>query len=201
MRRLTLGSIAAVAIGTVAAIAIAQKPFPPVQIVPMPAAEAARHTAWDFRLTAIDGEPMPMTKYKGKVVMLVNTATQCGFKAQLSSLQKVQDDYAKRGFTVVAVPSGNFRGQELADNKAIADTCSSLFGVRYPMAEKADVIGPGAIPIFKWAAARLGPGQAPQWNFHKYLIGKDGKLIQAFGTRTEPTAPEVRAAIEKALRA
>lgn len=195
-----LGIAGALVAGTLAVAAIAQN-FPPVKIVAMPAAQAARMKAWDFKLTAIDGDPMPMTQYKGKVVLLVNTATQCGFKKQLSTLQTVQDDYAKRGFTVVAVPSGDFKGQELADNKQIAEVCSSLFGVRYPMAEKSDVVGDNAIPIYRWAAAKLGPDQAPKWNFHKYLIGKDGRLIAAFGTRTEPTAPEVRAAIEKALTA
>lgn len=201
MRKIVkIGIAGTLGLAAMGAVAIAQG-FPPAKIVAMPAAEAAKLDAWSFKLTAIDGEPMPMSKYKGKVVLLVNTATQCGFRKQLSTLQTVQDDYAKRGFTVVAVPSGDFKGQELADNKQIAETCSSLFGVRYPMAEKSDVVGDNAIPIYRWAAAKLGTDQAPRWNFHKYLIGKDGRLIAAFGTRTEPTAPEVRAAIEKALAA
>lgn len=197
---LKLTIAAALLTGAFAVTAVAQG-FPPVKIVPMNANEASHHRLGDFTLTAIDGAPMPLAKYRGKVVLLVNTATQCGFKQQLAALQTVHADYQAKGFTVVAVPSGDFRDQELGTSKAIAEACSTLFGVRYPMAEKSHVIGESAIPLYKWAAQRLGVDQAPRWNFHKYLIGRDGRLIRAFGTRTEPTAPEVRTAIEQALKA
>lgn len=170
-------------------------------IVPMPAAEAARRTAWDFRLTAIDGEPMPLARYRGDVVLLVNTASFCGFTRQYEGLQALQTAYAPRKFTVLGVPSGNFMGQEYGRNAEIAGFCRSKFGVRFPLAEKSDVVGARTIPLYRWAAARLGPENAPKWNFHKYLIGRDGQPIAAFGSKIEPQDPAIRSAIEKALAA
>ncbi len=196
-KRATIAGVAL--LGLAGAAALAQ--FPTPKIVPMPAAEAARHTAWDFKLTAIDGDPLPMSRFRGKVVMLVNTASFCGFTPQYEGLQKTQVAYAPRGFTIVGVPSGDFKGQEYGSNKEISQFCKAKFGIRFPLAEKSDVVGDNSLPIYRWAAARLGPDQAPRWNFHKYLIGRDGRLIAAFGSRTEPTAPEVKAAIEKALAA
>lgn len=175
--------------------------FPPPKIVPMTAAEAARRTAWDFKLVAIDGEPLPMNRFKGKVVLLVNTASFCGFTPQYEGLQKLQTGYAPRGFTVLGVPSADFKGQEYGSNKEIAGFCKSKFGIKFPLAEKSDVVGDNTIPIYRWAAARLGPQNAPQWNFHKYLIGRDGRLIAAFGSRVTPGDPQLAAAIEAALKA
>ncbi len=175
--------------------------FAPPKIVAMPAAEAARRTAWDFNLVAIDGAPLPLAKFKGEVVLLVNTASFCGFTPQYEGLQKLHAGYAPRGFTVLGVPSGNFKGQEYGSNSEIAGFCKSKFGIKFPLAEKADVVGDNAIPIYRWAAARLGPRNAPQWNFHKYLIGRDGRLIAAFGSRTDPSDPKLAAAIEAALKA
>ena len=189
------------AVGGVAALAtVAWSQLPAVPPTPpMPAAEAAKRTAWDFDLTAIDGERLPMKQFRGKVVLLVNTASFCGFTPQYDGLQKTQDTYVARGFTVVGVPSGDFKNQEYGSNKEIAGFCKAK-GVRFPLAEKSEVVGAKAIPIYRWAAAKLGPDQTPKWNFHKYLIGRDGRLIAAFGTRTEPTDPKVKAAIEAALK-
>jgi len=198
-KKWTLGAAGAIAIAVMAAVSYAQ--FPNVPATPlMSTAEAAKHTAWDFNLTAIDGAPMPMSRFKGDVVLLVNTASMCGFTPQYDGLQKVQDTYAKQGFTIVGVPSGDFKNQEYGSNKEIAAFCKSK-AVKFPLAEKSDVVGPKAIPIYRWAATKLGQQNAPKWNFHKYLIGRDGKLIAAFGTRTEPTDPKVTAAIETALKA
>jgi glutathione peroxidase len=198
MRRKTM--IGAAAICALAAVAYAQFPsIPPTP--PMAAAEAAKRTAWDFNLVAIDGEPLPMAKFRGKVVMLVNTASFCGFTPQYEGLQKIQTDYAAKGFTVLGVPSGNFKEQEYGSNKDISEFCKAKFGIKFPLAEKSDVVGAKAIPLYRWAAAKLGPDNTPRWNFHKYLIGRDGRLIAAFGTRTEPGDPKVRAAIEAALKA
>lgn len=196
-RKIVLGAFGA--LSAVAAIAWARLPsIPPTP--PMPAAEAAVRTAWDFNLTAIDGDPLPMQRFRGQVVLLVNTASFCGFTPQYDGLQNIHDAYAARGFTVLGVPSGDFKGQEYGSNKEIAGFCKAK-GVRFPLAEKSEVVGARAIPIYRWAAAKLGPDQTPKWNFHKYLIGRDGKLIAAFGTRTEPGDPKVRAAIEAALKA
>ncbi len=165
------------------------------------AAAPAPQSLHQFNLKTIDGKPMPLAQYKGKVVMLVNTASMCGFTPQYEGLQALHDSYKAKGFTVLAVPSGDFGDQEFASNGEVKQFCESKFGIKFPMAEKAVVKGPNAIPVYKWAAATLGEANTPQWNFHKYLIGKDGKLIAAFGTRTTPTAPEVTAAVQKALAA
>jgi glutathione peroxidase len=160
---------------------------------------AASQSAHDFSLIAIDGAPMPMAAYKGKAVLLVNTASFCGFTKQYDGLQKLYESYSAQGFTVIGVPSGDFGGQEHADNKQIKEFCESKFNIRFPMAEKAVVKGDKAIPLFKWAAASTA--SPPEWNFHKYLIGRDGKVIAAYGSRTAPDAAELKIAIEKALAA
>jgi glutathione peroxidase len=165
------------------------------------AAAPAADNLYQFNLKTIDGKPMPMAQYKGKVVLLVNTASMCGFTPQYEGLQALHDSYKAKGFTVVGVPSGDFGDQEFASNGEVKQFCESKFGIKFPMAEKAVVKGPKAIPVYKWAAATLGEANTPQWNFHKYLIGKDGKLIAAFGTKTTPTSPEVTAAVQKALAA
>ncbi|WP_353198297.1 glutathione peroxidase [Sandarakinorhabdus sp.] len=155
----------------------------------------------EFNLKTIDGKPMPMAQYKGKVVLLVNTASMCGFTPQYEGLQQLHDSYKAKGFTVIGVPSGDFGDQEYGSNSEVKQFCESKFGIKFPMTEKAVVKGAKAIPVYKWAANTLGESQTPQWNFHKYLIGKDGKLIAAFGTKTTPTSPEVMAAVAKALTA
>jgi len=171
----------------------------PAATPPLPGAQAKR--AWDFNLVAIDGAPMPMTRFKGQVVLLVNSASKCGYTPQYDGLQKVHLAYRPEGFTVLAVPSGDFLGQEFGSNKEISTFCQTKFGIRFPMAEKGHVVGPDAIPIYRWAAARLGADNTPRWNFHKYLIGRDGQLIAAFATKVEPTDPVVTSAIEAALKA
>jgi glutathione peroxidase len=198
-RNLKLGIGAAIAVAAVAAIGWAQ--MPPVPATPpMAAAEAAKRRAWDFNLVAIDGEPLPMKKFAGKVVLLVNTASFCGFTPQYDGLQKLHDAYAAKGFTVLGVPSGDFMGQEYKKNGEIAGFCKAR-GIRFPLSERSEVVGKAAIPIYRWAAAELGPDNTPKWNFHKYLIGRDGRLITAFGTRTDPADAKLRSAIEAALQA
>ena len=165
------------------------------------AAAPAPQSLHQFTLKTIDGKPMPMAQYKGKVVLLVNTASMCGFTPQYEGLQKLHDTYKGQGFTVLGVPSGDFGDQEFGSNGEVKQFCESKFGIKFPMAEKAGVKGPKAIPVYRWAAMTLGDDKTPQWNFHKYLIGKDGKLIAAFGTKTTPMSPEVTGAVAKALAA
>jgi len=196
-KRWMFGGAAALLIAVGGAIGYAK--FTPEATPPL--ANAAKLNAYAFRLTAIDGAPLPLARFKGKVVLLVNSASKCGFTPQYDGLQKIHLHYQPQGFTVLAVPSGDFLGQEFGSNTEISTFCQTKFGIKFPMAEKEHVVGPDAIPIYRWAAAILGQDHTPKWNFHKYLIGRDGKLITAFDTKIEPTDPAVRAAIESALKA
>ena len=189
-----LGMAALVAAGAVVAAPKFIAPATP------PLADAGGKRATDFNLVAIDGDPLPMKKFAGKVVLLVNTASFCGYTPQYDALQKLQTSYAAKGFTVIGVPSGDFLGQEYGSNKEISSFCKAKFGIKFPLAEKGDVVGPNAIPIYRWAAAILGPDNTPKWNFHKYLIGRDGRLVTAFGSKVTPDDPAVTTAIESALK-
>lgn len=200
MRRKTIILTAAAAIMLGGGGVIAWAAMPVIPATP-PLTHAENKTLSSFNMVAIDGAPMPLSKYAGKVVLLVNTASFCGFTPQYEGLQKLQTDYAAKGFTVIGVPSGDFLNQEYKSNKEISGFCKSKFGINFPLAEKGDVVGPKALPVYRWAAAVLGPDNTPRWNFHKYLVGRDGKLISAFGTKTTPNDPAVTSAIEAALKA
>jgi glutathione peroxidase len=158
-------------------------------------------SAYDVTMNTIDGKPMPFAQYKGKVLLVVNTASFCGYTPQYEGLQKLQDTYKDQGFTVIGIPSGDFMGQEYGSNKEIKTFCESKFGIKFPMTEKSVVKGDKAAPFYRWAAAELGPKQTPQWNFHKYLVGRDGKLIAAFGTKMTPMSPQVTGAVAQAIAA
>lgn len=165
------------------------------------AAAPAPRSAYDFQMTTIDGQAMPLSAYKGKVVLVVNTASFCGFTPQYEGLEKLQEAYAAKGFTVLGVPSGDFGGQEYAKNGEIKAFCKSKFGIKFPLTEKADVIGPNAAPFYKWANVTLGDRAVPKWNFHKILVGRDGKLLDAYPSAVEPGSAVLASAIGKALAA
>ena len=165
------------------------------------AAPAGVRSAYDVTMTAIDGAPLPFAKFKGKVMLVVNTASFCGNTPQYEGLEALYDTYAPKGLVVIGVPSADFGGQEYRSNKEVKQFCDTKFGIKFPMTETSVVKGPRAVPFYRWAAATLGDANTPAWNFHKYLVGRDGRLIRAFGNKVQPTAPEVRAAIEAALKA
>ncbi|WP_448586077.1 glutathione peroxidase [Thermaurantiacus sp.] len=167
------------------------------EAVAQPAPAAA--SAYDFTMTAIDGKPMPFAQYRGKVLLVVNTASFCGLTPQYEGLQKLHAQYAPRGFTVIGVPSGDFMGQEYDDNGKIKEFCETKFGITFPLTERVSVKGPNAAPFFRWAKTQLASNNEPQWNFHKFLVGRDGRLIAGFSSRTSPESPDVKAAIERAL--
>lgn len=167
--------------------------FAVVAAAPLP------RTAHEITMTTIDGRPMPLAQYKGRVLLVVNTASQCGFTPQYEGLQKLHTDYQARGLTVVGVPSGDFGGQEKATNGEIKQFCESKFGINFPMSEKSHVVGRDAHPFYRWASANLGEASVPQWNFHKYLVGRDGRLLGYYGSRVTPQSPQLTAAVEGAL--
>ncbi|MDF1793771.1 MAG: glutathione peroxidase [Thalassobaculaceae bacterium] len=155
--------------------------------------------AHQFSFTSIDGAPMSMADFAGKAVLVVNTASRCGFTPQYADLQSVWDTYRDRGLVVLGVPSNDFGGQEPGSEAEIKSFCETNFSVDFPMTEKQVVVGAGAHPFYRWAAEVGGGDKAPSWNFHKYLIGPDGQFVAAIPTRVAPTDPKAIAAIEKAL--
>ncbi|MDX2143946.1 MAG: glutathione peroxidase [Rhodospirillaceae bacterium] len=160
---------------------------------------AMAQSAHDFAFKTIDGKPLPMSEYKGKAVLVVNTASFCGYTPQYAGLQSLWEDYKDKGLVVLGVPANDFGAQEPGSNAEIKEFCESKYDVTFPLASKETVKGSGAHPFYKWAAATLGENNAPKWNFHKYLVGADGKLVASFATRVEPTSKDVVAAVEKAL--
>ena len=165
----------------------------------MTARDAAAERAWDFTFTSIDGEAMPLSAYRGKALLVVNTASRCGFTPQYEGLQALWQRYRDRGLVVIGVPSNDFGGQEPGSAAQIKSFCETNFAVDFPMTDKNQVVGADAHPFYRWAAATLGAGEAPRWNFHKYLVAPDGRLAAAIPTRAEPTSETVTSAVEKVL--
>ena len=137
--------------------------------------------------------------YGGQVLLVVNTASKCGFTPQFEALEAMHARYRPRGFAVLGFPSGDFMGQEFEEEKKIQEFCTLTYGVKFPMFQKVHVTGKDATPFYRDLAQ--ASGESPKWNFHKYVIGRDGKVVASFGSRTKPDAPEVVAAIEQALKA
>jgi glutathione peroxidase len=136
-------------------------------------------------------------QFEGKVLLVVNTASKCGFTPQYDGLEALHAELSDQGFAVLGFPSNDFAGQEPGTEKEILEFCTLTYGVKFPMFAKTVVKGEGADPFYKQLAA--DGGGEPGWNFHKYLIGKDGKVIQGFPSKVKPDSPELRAAIEAAL--
>jgi glutathione peroxidase len=155
---------------------------------------------WTARdLTDIHGAPLDGAEFAGRVVLLVNTASRCAFTPQYEGLEALWDTYGRSGLTVLGIPSNDFGNQEPGSNEEIADFCASTYEVSFPMLRKSPVTGTNAHPLFAWAR-RAGGGRAvPGWNFHKVLIGRDGRFVAAFPSFVSPRSPEVMGAIERAL--
>lgn len=148
-----------------------------------------------FVFSSIDGGTLDLRDFRGGPVLVVNTASRCGYTGQYDALQALWDRYRDRGLTVVGLPSDSFR-QELSSAEAVKDFCEANFAIDFPMSDIVAVTGADAHPFYRWAAAE---GMAPRWNFHKILLDGDGAAVRDFPTRTAPDAPEVIAAIEALL--
>ena len=155
--------------------------------------------AHDFSFTSINGVPLPLKSYSGKAVLIVNTASRCGFTSQYSDLQDLWERYRDKGLVVLGVPSNDFGGQEPGTEAEIKEFCEANFNVDFPMTRKAEVSGDHAHPFYAWAGRQLGITAKPRWNFHKYLVGPDGELRDWFSTPTSPTSKKVIKAVEDAL--
>jgi glutathione peroxidase len=145
-----------------------------------------------------DEVPQNLCQYSGKVVLIVNTASKCGFTSQYEGLERLYDRYRQAGLVIIGFPSGDFGGQELSSNKEIAEFCSNTFNVRFPMIAKTSVRGANANPVF--AALIRESGTSPKWNFYKYLLGRDGRLVKVYGSMTGPDDRSFVQDIERSLK-
>ena len=155
--------------------------------------------AYDFQFKSIDGEIIKLSDYKNKVLVIVNVASRCGYTPQYNDLQNLWSEYKDKDVVVVGVPTNNFK-QEPGSNKEIKDFCETNFGINFPMSEKVDVIGKNAHPFYKWAKNNHGIGAIPKWNFHKIIIGKNGKVIDTFASFTKPSSSKFINIIEKEIK-
>ncbi len=162
-------------------------------------AGASMGSAYDFEFQSIDGTPLKLADYRGKALLVVNTASLCGYTRQYEGLQQLWSKYEAAGLVVVGVPSNDFGEQEPQAEGEIKKFCQGAFGVTFPLTTKQSVVGPNAHPFYQWATASAGSGGQPKWNFHKYLIGRDGRLARSFSTQTTPTSDEVTGWVEKVL--
>ena len=157
---------------------------------------------YDFKPTTLEGKEQSISAYKGKAVLVVNVASKCGLTPQYAALQKLHETYGPRGFEVLGFPCNQFMGQEPGTAEEIRDFCDRNYGVSFPLFAKIDVNGAKRAPLYAWLTAQStqpdGPGDI-LWNFGKFLVDKQGNVVARFNPRVAPDAPELTAAIEKAL--
>jgi glutathione peroxidase len=161
-------------------------------------AAMSRITAYAFSFPALSGGDIRLAEYAGRPLLVVNTASLCGFTPQYAGLQELWTEFHDRGLTIIGVPSNDFGGQEPGGATEIARTAQHQYGVTFPIAAKAVVKGPNAHPFYKWAADSR-PKDVPRWNFHKYLIGRNGYIAEVFPETVEPADTRVKTAIARAL--
>ena len=156
--------------------------------------------AYDFNFNDLDGSEFNLSEYKNKVIVIVNVASQCGFTKQYEDMQKIWEEYQKKGMVIVGVPSNDFGGQEPGSSKEIKTFCEAKFGITFPITEKVKVKGSDAHPFFLWAKKNHGSGAIPKWNFHKIIINKDGKIAETFSSITNPSSSKFTKVIETLLK-
>jgi len=157
---------------------------------------------YDAKINTLEGQPADLSEYKGKALLMVNVASKCGLTPQYEGLEKLHEQYGGRGLAVLGFPCNQFGGQEPGSEGQIKTFCETKFGVTFPMFAKVDVNGAGRHPLYEFLTSQTtspdGPGDI-QWNFAKFLIGKDGKVIARFPPTDTPESAEITSAIEKAL--
>ena len=156
-------------------------------------------SAFDFSFPSIDGAQLDLSAYRGKALLVVNTASRCGFTPQYTGLQTLWSDYRDKGLVVIGVPSDNFGGQELDSEVAVKQFCEVNLNIDFPMTAITQIKGDSAHPFYKWAKEQVAMIGKPKWNFHKYLIGRDGQIIDWFGSSTSLDGEKIRDAVRNAL--
>jgi glutathione peroxidase len=157
---------------------------------------------YQFNVKKLNGEEISLGDFKNKVLLIVNTASQCGFTPQLKDLEELRNEYKDKDFEILAFPSNDFGGQEPLEGSAIGTFCAINFGTHFPLFEKMRVRGPYSHPLYKFLADKKqngNVGTAPRWNFHKYLVGTDGHVTDFFYPFTKPTSAKIRKKIDRLL--
>ncbi len=157
----------------------------------------------NFKVNSLEGKEVDLSEYKGKVVLVVNTATECGFTPQLGELEQLYKEYKDKGLEILGFPSNDFAGQEPREGEAIGEFCQRNYGVSFPMFEKVHVKGKDTAEVFRFLSDKKLNGKVssvPKWNFHKYLVDKNGQVQDYFYTITKPTAGRLKKAIDKLLK-
>lgn len=157
---------------------------------------------YGFQVTDINGKPFALGQLKGKVVMVVNTASRCGLTPQYAGLEALQKEYKDEGFTVIAFPANDFQNQEPGTNEEIKQFCEQNYNISFPLMSKISVRGDAKHPLYKWLIANSDrPTDEIEWNFAKFIIGRDGKVLARFAPRERPESPFIREALKRALAA
>ena len=153
---------------------------------------------FDFKINSITGDVIDLKDFKGKPVLIVNTASYCGFTKQYDDMQELWDKYREKGLIVLGIPSNSFR-QEMKNNNDVKEFCEVNFNINFPLTEITDVKGDNAHEIYKWAKANYGKSAVPKWNFYKILVNKDGKIEETYASLTKPTSNKIIKKIESLL--
>ena len=153
---------------------------------------------YDFKINDVSGNKLDLKEFKNKVVLLVNTASYCGFTKQYDDLQFIWDKYKEKNFVVLAVPSNSFN-QEKKTNDEVKEFCKFNFNITFPITEISEVKGDLAHPIYKWAIENYGSSAKPKWNFHKILINRDGKVVDTYSSLTNPKSKKITSKIEELI--
>ena len=162
----------------------------------------AASNIYNFTLPSIDGTPMPLSQFKGKVVLMVNVASQCGYTPQYTALEAIYEKYKAQGFVIVGFPANNFGAQEPGTNEEIKTFCSRKYSVTFPLYSKVSVKGDDETPLYQYLTKQTAPPISGEikWNFTKFLVDKNGRVVQRFEPAVTPDSPEVVSAIEKLLK-
>ena len=161
---------------------------------------AENKSFFDFSIDLINGKKIELSEFKGKSILLVNVASNCGFTKQYSNLQELYNIYQSKGLIVLGVPSNQFGGQEPGNEKDIKDFCETNFDITFPMTSKYDVKGKEAHPIYVWAKKTYGNSAVPKWNFHKILINSEGKIQDTFASFTNPMSSKITKQIDRIIK-
>ncbi len=179
----------------------AQKMVPAKAVVKAAPASPKTMSFYDFKQLSLDGKPVDLSKYKGKTILVVNTASRCGFTGQYAGLEALNQKYGAQGLVVLGFPANDFGGQEPGSNAEIGEFCQKNYGVKFDMFSKISVKGEGQAPLFKYLTTQANPALSGDigWNFEKFLLSREGKLVARFKSDVAPDAPALEAALQTEL--